>query len=279
MTVPTLHCPCRREHFERAFEYDEAPPGETVFDLGGQKYRRRYLRCGVCRHWFSDNEMDMSGLYSGAYVDGTYGDRMHAVFQRVVALPAARSDNAGRVARILEFGERWFAAGTKPSLLDVGSGLAVFPFRMQQAGWRCTALDPDARAAAHARDVAGVEAITGEFPEKVPPDLGRFDVITFNKVLEHVPDPVQMLRGAMRYLEPGGFVYLELPDIAAAIEGPMREEFFIEHLHVFSPASTAFLAERSGFSSVAIERVREPSSKWTIRAFLAAPNTEPRTSA
>jgi hypothetical protein len=38
---------------------------------------------------------------------------------------------------------------------------------------------------------------------------------------------------------------------------------------VFSPASVAMLAERSGFSPVVIERLREPSSKYTVRGFLA----------
>ena len=31
------------------------------------------------------------------------------------------------------------------TLLDVGSGLAVFPAVMKEMGWLCTALDPDVR--------------------------------------------------------------------------------------------------------------------------------------
>jgi len=69
-------------------------------------------------------------------------------------------------------------------------------------------------------------------------------------------------------------VYLELPDAEGAGDvGPLREEFFIEHHHVFSYASAALLATRAGFDLLAIERLREPSTKYTIRVF-AAPRSD-----
>ena len=101
--------------------------------------------------------------------------------------------------------------------------------------------------------------------------LGRFKLVTLNKVIEHVEAPVVMLRRTSGVLSPAGFVYVEAPDgDAAAAEGPGREEFFIEHHHVFSPASLALTAKRAGFSPVLIERLREPSGKFTICAFLRA---------
>ena len=94
------------------------------------------------------------------------------------------------------------------------------------------------------------------------------DAITFNKVLEHVEDPVAMLAAARPLLAAGGFVYVEVPDAeGAAAHGPGREEFFIEHHHVFSAASTAMMAARAGLATLAVERLREPSGKFTLRAF------------
>jgi hypothetical protein len=99
--------------------------------------------------------------------------------------------------------------------------------------------------------------------------LGRFDVVTFNKVLEHVTDPVSMLARSAQHLCEDGFVYIELPDGEAALaEGPQRQEFFIDHWHVFSAASLALLATRAGFRLQALERLHEPSGKYTLRAFL-----------
>jgi len=269
MVRPTLNCPCDRRFDEPTFKYDAPPVGETRFDLGAQTYCRAYSRCGLCGHWYSDHKMDLTNLYSGAYVESTYGDRMRQTFDRILALPAKKSDNAGRAAKVLGFADSFFPSGTKPTLLDVGSGLGVFPYRMKEAGWNCTALDPDPRAAAHAREVVGVQAVTGDFMSIGSDQLGIFDVITFNKVLEHVEDPVAMLSKASLHLNPNGFVYVEVPDgEAAASEGPEREEFFIEHHHVFSPSSLAMMASRAGFRVEAFERLREPSTKYTIRSFL-----------
>jgi hypothetical protein len=86
-----------------------------------------------------------------------------------------------------------------------------------------------------------------------------------------------MLRRARGCLAPGGFVYVEVPDgEAAADAGADREEFFVDHWHVFSPASLALLARQAGFRTIALERLREPSGKFTLRAFLETPRRSPR---
>ena len=55
---------------------------------------------------------------------------------------------------------------------------------MKQAGWDCVALDMDERLAAHHRDVVGVQAIVGDV--RTIEGVGTFDLVSFNKVLEHV---------------------------------------------------------------------------------------------
>ena len=103
-------------------------------------------------------------------------------------------------------------------------------------------------------------------------DLGTFDLVTLNKVLEHIVDPVPMLARAGDCLAPGGVLYLELPDgeVAAAM-GPDREEFGIEHYHAFSMASMCLLAQRAGLVVRSAERIAEPSTKVTLYAFLERP--------
>ena len=262
-----LQCECGGSFFATAFTYDRPPDGEVHFQATATDYHREFQRCAVCRHFRGSHHLDLAGLYSGDYVNSTYGAAMRSAYERILALPTDRSDNSGRVERVRAFAtSRWGAARPSPSILDVGSGLCVFLSRMHAAGWRCTALDPDERAAAHARAVVGVEAVHGDFQTRV--GLGQFDVVTFNKVLEHVTDPVGMLSRAAALLTPGGFVYLEVPDgDAASAEGQGREEFFVDHWHAFSPASVALLVHNAGLSPLAIERLREPSSKFTLRAF------------
>lgn len=264
---PTIQCPCERRVGATSFTYDAPPEGETCFDLSGQTYLRSYWRCGLCDHEFSDHSMDLSGLYEGAYVEQTYGDRMRATFEHIISLPEEQSDNAGRVQRLLNFTAGHFPPGHRPTLLDVGAGLGVFPFRMKEAGWDCTALDPDPQAGRHLADVVGVRAVIGDFFDVQPQDLGQFDVITLNKVIEHVEDPVTMLCKAASLLNPRGVLYAEVPDVAAAFDGPGREEYFIEHNHVFSPTSLMMTVQRAGLGMVSIHRLVEPSGKFTAIVF------------
>jgi SAM-dependent methyltransferase len=266
--LPTLDCPCEGAHLALAFSYDAPPEGETRFDFGPH-YARSYQECRICGHWFAHHDLDLSTLYSGEYMDAKYGERLRATYDRIMALPPGNSDNVARVARIQAFGKRHLNVGSRqPRLLDIGSGLAVFPARMREAGWDCTAVDPDAAAVEHAQSVAKVKAIKGDFRFLDTSALGLFDLITFNKVLEHIEAPSALLPTAARLLEPHGILYVEVPDVAAAAEGPGREEFFVEHHHVFSPASLVLLIERIGlFSVIEVQRFREASGKFTLCAF------------
>ena len=211
--------------------------------------------------------MDLTDFYRGGYVDGTYGDRMKENFKRILALPENQSDNAARVKRILDFAKSRLGAKKVPNLLDVGSGLAVFPFRMKEAGWRVTALDPDERAAAHASENAGVKSVHADFLQYEPENGEGFDVITLNKVLEHVEAPITMMAHARKWIRPGGFLYAEVPDAAAAKKDQAREEFFIEHLHIFTQSSLTQTAAKAGWKNELVEEICEPSGKITLFAF------------
>jgi aminopeptidase-like protein/SAM-dependent methyltransferase len=274
-------CLCGARHYEVMAEFAEPPQGEVRFQLEkGRQYFRQLVRCKSCGHVRSIHDMDMSQLYTGNYVDSTYGaDGLRRAFERIVGLDPSKSDNVGRVERLLQFASGHLSsAAAPPSILDIGSGLCVFLHRVKtRAGWDCTALDPDPRAAQHARDTVGVRAVCGDFTKDI--ELGTYDVITFNKVLEHVLDPVSMLARSDRFLREGGFVYIELPDVAAAAESPAREEFFIDHHHVFTPESLRALARRAGFVVLELEQLREPSSKYTLRAFLGRARPDKATNA
>lgn len=268
-----LTCLCGSREFSTVFTYNSPPSGEVRFDFGSAPYSREIRRCVNCGHYLSVHDIDMQALYGGQYVDATYGgDGLKRAFDRITGLSEDKSDNVGRVRKVKDFcGEHFgkmLSMGGAPEVLDVGSGLCVFLHRLHRdTGWPCTALDPDQRAARHAIEVAGVKAICGDFLQAR--DLGHFDLITFNKVLEHVPDPVAMLARARAFLAPGGAVYVELPDgESAAAAGAGREEFFIDHHHIFSAQSMRILANVAGFDAPAIERLQEPSSKYTLRGFL-----------
>ncbi|MBX7207082.1 MAG: class I SAM-dependent methyltransferase [Verrucomicrobiaceae bacterium] len=264
-------CPCcLGSALTLAHTYRERPEGETAFTRpAGEAYHRELWRCETCGHFLSTHAMSLGALYDAGYVDSTYGglDGIRKNYERIMALDPAKSDNAGRVERVIAFAEQHF--GARPlRVLDIGSGLGVFLGKLKRCkpGWTLTALEPDPRFAQHARETLSVEAVAEDYMKLSW--KREFDLITLNKVLEHIEEPRAMLDKVRADLAPGGIAYIELPDgDAACSEGFGREEFFIEHHHVFSMASMELLLHRHGLRTLALERLREPSTKFTLRCF------------
>ncbi|MFH1318656.1 MAG: class I SAM-dependent methyltransferase [Candidatus Omnitrophota bacterium] len=270
-------CPlCGSLALKKAFTYTQPPLGEVTFSFNKDiNYYREYWQCQECDHFVANCDLNLSQLYESEYASSTYKDSkgLRNNFKRIISLEPKQSDNIGRVSRIHQFAKKYFKDLSGCSLLDVGSGLGVFPYAMKQLGWDCIALDPDYRVVEHLEKYVGVKAVKADFLTAV--NLGKFDLITFNKVLEHVVDPIAMLKRSKQFLKPGGLIYIELPDAKmATIDGKGREEFFIEHLHVFSLLSTKILAQKAGFELADIECLQEPSTKYTLRAFLILPKGE-----
>ncbi len=262
---------CSQTSWKNVFKYSEAPARETRFSFTQNKpYRRTVDQCQVCGHFVSHHTMGSEVHYDADYVTATYAGQkgVEATFERIMALPASASDNAGRVKRIADYAAQEFGTTdfSQHSVLDVGSGLAVFPAAMKRGGWQVSCVDPDPRNVAHARDYVGVTAYHADFAKFETE--ARFDVISLNKVLEHVPAPIDFLAHTKRFLKPGGFVYLEVPDgEIAAYDGIERQEFFIDHGHVFGAVSFALTIRSAGYTISELKRLQDPSKKYTLFAF------------
>lgn len=268
---PKLNCSCGEKNVVTRMVFHQRPIGETHFDLKGKEYDRSFQECTICNHLFGSHDLDLTDLYRGSYTDATYSQGIRAAFDRIMALPNGASDNEARVRRIEDFVRENYGASLQRKLLDIGSGLAVFPARMNELGWICSVIDPDSRAVEHAEDVASAVGYCGSF-EEVKSDLDRdYSLISLNKVLEHVEDPMQLLLQLHDHLEEKGLVYIEVPDATRALAtGLDREEFFIEHHHGFSDQSLLGLVHRAGFLPLRLTSLHEPSGKFTLVAFAQA---------
>ncbi|MDA9882907.1 class I SAM-dependent methyltransferase [Flavobacteriaceae bacterium] len=253
------------------FTYNEPPIGEVAYSsFMKQDYFRQVWKFFPSGHYVSTHAMTSNNFYEGDYVDATYKDlkSMQNTFNKITSLPKEKSDNYWRFEEILNFSNKWFKDESRPKLLDIGSGLGVFPFIVNKQNWDCTALDPDKRSIDLIKANLKIKTICADFMNYK--SSKKYDIITLNKVLEHIENPIEMLLKTKDSINKNGFVYIEIPDgEIASLYGKGREEFFIEHLHVFSMASTAILASKAGFKVQNISRIQEPSSKFTIRAFLS----------
>ena len=58
----------------------------------------------------------------------------------------------------------------------------------------------------------GMDLRVGNFEEKLNRSLGKFDIIIFAHVLEHLNDPVGTMRKLGSFLNKNGLIYIEVPD-------------------------------------------------------------------
>ena len=58
-----------------------------------------------------------------------------------------------------------------------------------------------------------------------------------------------------------------MPDSKVKIKGKFRDEFCADHLHLFSEQSLSILIQNTNLETILIERVIDPSGKFTIFGF------------
>ena len=153
----------------------------------------------------------------------------------------------------LEIFERLLPAHRR-RLLDIGCGPGFFLATAQKRGWTSVGIEPSRQAAAHARSL-GPEILEGFFTAEAAAKLGRFDAINLTNVLEHVPDPIAILKLAGSLLDKGGLLSVGVPNdfsptqIAARAVCDVGDWWVAppHHLNYFDFASLSALLERLGF--------------------------------
>jgi len=156
-------------------------------------------------------------------------------------------------------------------LLDVGCAHGWFLDAAHRRGYAASGIEPDRDVASKAVQ-RGHDVKHGLFPD-VLSARARFDVVVFNDVFEHLPDPRAALHAIAEALRPGGLLAINLPNSRGAFyrlaEGLRRlgwrgahdrlwqVGFPSPHLSYFHPDALARLA--SGFGFEEIERQALPS--------------------
>lgn len=137
-------------------------------------------------------------------------------------------------------------------LLDLGCGSGDFLECARSAGWQVVGVDPDPKAVAAARG-RGIDAREGGV-EVLDPQREQFDGITLNHVIEHVHDPLGVLQACYTLLKPGGWIWLETPNLESIghrIYGRhWRDLDPPRHLTIFTSNSLPALLEQACFKNV-----------------------------
>lgn len=246
---------------------------ERSAGVPADNYRRAWRRCSHCAALINvqrpEDEAALGHL-TASYYEVDLGTGIRAKFDKVMALPPALSDNAGRAQRVADACWRWRRVQSERAVaIDIGAGTGVFLSRflpLAGAAWQGIAIEPDPLAAAHLRELGRFDVVAAQFDGSLT--LPQADLMTFNKVIEHIADPLPVIQLAAARMKPNGLLYVEVPDaMTATRRSPEDNILGALHKHLYEPESLAGLLRRAGFVALEVTRIVEPSGKLTVYAF------------
>jgi SAM-dependent methyltransferase len=156
--------------------------------------------------------------------DGGSFERNEKVFrEKWLGVPTATGATGVRE----EAGDQSYFEHTRPELralvpigarrvLDVGCGGGALgaALKAERPGCEVVGLEGFPEAAARARGrLDDVLCLDLDSLEALPPDAGKFDAMVFGDVLEHLLDPLRLLRTLLPALADGGVLVLSIPNV------------------------------------------------------------------
>ena len=143
---------------------------------------------------------------------------------------------------------------TDGKLLDVGAGKGGFVSAARKRGWDATGVELDADAVEKASQEFGVQLHHGRLDENTFAQQ-TFDVVAMWDVIEHVEDPVRLMRTAHRILRSGGHIILRTANIESRDFARTKRSWsmlFSGHLYYFSVDTIRRALAEVGFTQIAI---------------------------
>ena len=162
--------------------------------------------------------------------------------------PVSLREEPGQVEtarRALAAVERIVAPGV---VCDLGCWTGSFLVAARERGWEPIGVEPSRWASERAR-ARGLDVRTATMDDSGLAD-GSLRLVALCDVIEHLEQPASALRIARRLLEPGGALYITIPDAGSRLARIMGRRWWSVipmHLQYFTRASVCRLLDAEGF--------------------------------
>jgi SAM-dependent methyltransferase len=217
------------------------------------------VECGDCGLAFVANppsDDDVAGFYDGA---GEYHsellDPAHPGFARM----------RGVARQHLKVLRKSVPSTQRRKLLDIGCSNGLFLAEARAAGFTVRGVELSPVTAGFAREHFALDVSPGSWRDASIPE-GSLDVVTLFDVIEHMPDPLNELRGIRKLLKPGGLLLQSTPNIDGLF--PKVSQPFADlldywphpepphHLYQFSVRTLSELTAKAGFEPGRVDQTR-----------------------
>lgn len=268
MNSSKISCPICKNKTEQVLELKKKLKSENVFGLKKSLYHRKLFNCLSCDHYFNvhNQEKFLNNVYYEEYSAYSYKNIIKN-FKKIISLPKNKSSNYNRVKNLYKFLRN--KKIKNPKVLDYGSGTGVFAYLMRDWGFDIMFCEKNIPCYHFLKNYLKLNPFCKDLL-KIKKIDKKFDLITSNKVLEHLSNKIlfKVIKKFEKLLSKRGILYLELPDGPSAKKASlMRQEFFFEHFNIFSKKSIEILLKKSNFKPLKIQKVYEVNKKFTLRIF------------
>ena len=200
-----------------------------------------YLTCKNCEFTYSYEVLKME-IDRKRYVDSP-ATKQHYEIRRAKTYQTLEKRKAQYILQSLN--NLW--TSNSSYLLDVGCATGILLYEAQKIGWIVAGIEATQTYFEFCKS-KGLNITLGFFPEDMPKQ--KYDVITLLDVLEHMPDPLNFLSKTKNYLNPGGMLVVQVPNLNSLlveIEGKENNNFCYGHWSFFTYKSLNMIMERNGF--------------------------------
>lgn len=206
--------------------------------------------------------------YASPYAGYRGGGRLRRLMARAMQKPSRLARSHWSHDAFAEL--RQVTAGIAPRaprLLDVGCFDGRLLTAAAAAGWSCHGLEPNAEAAKRAAGLGHVVwTVSAEDAVHHVPAGVRFDVIHLGQVIEHLADPLSVLRRLSLLLEPDGVLVVSTPNLDSLqidLFGPTWSHWHPPfHRWIFSRRSLGALAACAGLEVARFRTYSHPYWTW-----------------
>lgn len=232
------------------------PGHESIFITARDRNRRvgrdafTYLRCDTCGLVrLANPPEDLGKFYPEAYYDLPSRQRLAEIANR----------DRFKIDLVRQF--------SKPGrLLEIGPAFGVFAFQAQQAGYDVSAIEMDARCCDYLTNELQISATQSDAPERTIETSEPQDVIALWHVIEHLPDPWGLLRGAAAKLRPGGIIVIATPNPLAwqfrVMGGSWPHVDAPRHLYLLPSGTIVDFSRPFGLSCIHMSTDDEDARSW-----------------
>lgn len=206
------------------------------------------------RHYYTHQGDDVQkNTATLAAADKKINTGMGALAHRILRYVLLKATGISREQDVIR--TRYLGGQTPGNLLEVGCGAGDYLALMRTLEWDVEGVEIDHAACQHARKKHGLTVHEGTLESKGYAE-NSFDAIVLNHVIEHVFDPIMLIRECRRVVKPGGKIILLTPNMESWGHRKFKKDWINldppRHIFLFSPKTMLACATAVGFKKIEV---------------------------